>query len=244
MQRRTFLASVLTVAGGAVLAGRQSTPGAMTHSVIQSSRRGGRAASRAVPTLPVGAASAPALTLRVTTTRKAARGPASTIDRVVTRTSRVVHVAAQATEWRFERNSVDERRVSGVLVDHVARAIVFHDESDLRNMLGVAGWADVLLLGLDLSELEQLKPTGKSRSVGGERFHERAAPAGTVGLTRAWWSEQAVVPAAFKANDANGSTDVVVRSLSREVDASRLEQAVERFPSYAAVDLAEWLERR
>ena len=47
------------------------------------------------------------------------------------------------------RNSVDPRRVSGMLIDHASRSIVVHEESDLRSRLGIDGWAEALLLGLD-----------------------------------------------------------------------------------------------
>ena len=65
----------------------------------------------------------------------------------ITRTVDRIHLSSGGREWLFQRNVRDPRRVSGTLVDHAARAVVFHDESDLRNRIGMNGWADALSLG-------------------------------------------------------------------------------------------------
>ena len=65
----------------------------------------------------------------------------------IRRTVDRIHLSSNGREWLFERNPRDPRRVSGTLIDHAAKALIFHDESDLRNMLGINGWADALNLG-------------------------------------------------------------------------------------------------
>jgi len=77
-----------------------------------------------------------------------AAGRKSAVKHVVSRTSDRVHLALpDGREWLFTRNALDPRRASGFLVHHGRRAIVVHEESDLRNWLGIRGWVDVLALG-------------------------------------------------------------------------------------------------
>lgn len=73
--------------------------------------------------------------------------------RTVVRTGDRVHVQVdESREWLYVRNPVDPRRVSGLLTDHLTRTTVAYSESDLRNVLGIRGWIDVLTVGMEPSQ--------------------------------------------------------------------------------------------
>ncbi len=61
--------------------------------------------------------------------------------------TRVHATASDQREWLFEQNSVDPLRVTGFQVVHAAQTIVVYEDSDLRNWLGLRGWADVIAMG-------------------------------------------------------------------------------------------------
>jgi hypothetical protein len=63
---------------------------------------------------------------------------------VVLRTRDRILVKISQREWLFERNSVDPRRVSAKVVDHPGKRVIGYEESDVRNLLGLNGWAEVL----------------------------------------------------------------------------------------------------
>jgi hypothetical protein len=159
----------------------------------------------------------------------------------VSRTRDRIHTSMEAREWLFERNAVDPRRVSAQLVDHASRSIVQHEESDLRHTLGVSGWADVLMLGLDARALTRLAPTGESRVLDGIRF-DRHASGAAVGISEVWWSQPHLLPMSFVTRDAAGSTTVNVRRVRSGVDPTRLQPPSSRYRDYDVVDLAGWLE--
>lgn len=73
----------------------------------------------------------------------------------IVRTPERILVAHREREWLFERNTLDPRRVSATLVDHASRVVIVYEESDVRNLLRLNGWADVLAAtsytGLDAS---------------------------------------------------------------------------------------------
>jgi hypothetical protein len=64
--------------------------------------------------------------------------------RQILRTFDRVLVVTSDREWLFERNTVDPRRVSATIVEHDHKSIVLYGESDVRNLLGLNGWADVI----------------------------------------------------------------------------------------------------
>jgi hypothetical protein len=73
----------------------------------------------------------------------------------VLRTTQRILVATEKREWLFQRNSLDPRRVSATIVEHSAKAIVQYEESDLRNLLGINGWAEVLNLTAESNASDQ-----------------------------------------------------------------------------------------
>ena len=88
-------------------------------------------------------------TLEIVTRVQPIGGNAETWRETVTRTVERIHLLSPGREWLFVRNAKDPRRVSGTLVDHAERTVVHYDESDLRNLLGMNGWADALRLGFE-----------------------------------------------------------------------------------------------
>ena len=129
--RLTSVLTAMSICAFGVAAGAQ---------ISLPARRAPEAPLSVLPALPAGADQIAPMTLElVVKTRR----------QTITRTADRIHVRGQGNEWLFVRNVRDSRRVSGTLVDHAARAIVFHDESDLRSMLGMNGWADALNLGFE-----------------------------------------------------------------------------------------------
>lgn len=193
--------------------------------------------------LPPGADDVTPLTLEVVIRRQYTDNATTVVRQTVSRTLDRVHVeVAGGREWLFERNPLDPRRVSGLLVDHASRTIVLHEESDLRNMLGINGWADVLLIGFDPSALSLLKPTGQARTLGGIRLMRYAAEQKDAGVSEVWWNQEQALPAAFVTIAGGRSTRVSTERLRSGVKPERLRSPSVRFPAYKLVDLAEWLE--
>lgn len=105
------------------------------HHINNPKRRAEIAPAPALPPLPADADRIPPQTLEVVL-------PAGL--HTIVRTPGRILVAHREREWLFERNVLDPRRASATLVEHASRAIVVYEESDLRNLLGLNGWADVL----------------------------------------------------------------------------------------------------
>lgn len=199
------------------------------------------ASTAPLPPLPTAAHEVTPLTLQVMVQRSTAGGRTATVRQTVSRTRERVHIDAGQREWLFVRNPVDPRRVSGVLVDHATRTLIEHEESDLRHMVGVAGWIDVLSLGLDPAVLPGLVK-GETRSVEGFRFRRYTAPAREDGVSEAWWCEEQLLAREFVVRERSGSTRLFVERMRRGVDVARLDAPSLRLPDYRIVGLAEWLE--
>jgi hypothetical protein len=196
------------------------------------------------PELPPAVERIPPLTLSAVTRRVPSRGRPQTLQQTITRTIDRVHVArGDKREWLFERNTIDPRRVSGLLVDHTTHTIVIYEESDLRLALGIRGWADVLCLGFDPGLLRDLTRSGKTRDIGGVQFAHYAG-ARDRDHDEVWWSDAHAFASRVINRDATAVTTFAVERVSQRVDLALLEPSPARFPSYRLVDLAEWLEHR
>ena len=183
------------------------------------------------------------LTLEVLTRYQPLRGPVRSVRHSVSRTHDRIHLALPGRrEWLLLRNPVDPRRVSGMLVDHAARTIVVHEESDLRSRLGLNGWADALLLGLDPEVVPRLQAAAQTRAITGVRFKKQVVADGPAELSDVWWNAEFALPGAFTMKDAGGSTRVSIERIVRGVNGARLQLPPSRFPAYKVVDLADWLE--
>jgi hypothetical protein len=195
------------------------------------------------PTLPFGADRIAPLTLDATIRRQTAAGRVHVLRQKITRTPERIHVApGTGPEWLFERNPVDSRRVSGFLIDHASRSIVFHSDADLRAMFAVPGWAYVLTLGFDVSLLDGLKPSDDIRRIGGIRFTRFSRARQPGGLSDIWWNAEHLFPAEFVTSDSTGRARFSIDRI-RAADLQVLRPPSSRFPEYGLVDLADWLER-
>ncbi|MGD9903484.1 MAG: hypothetical protein AB7U83_08430 [Vicinamibacterales bacterium] len=204
---------------------------------MATARRTSAAVPVAPPPLPEGADRIPPLTLR-TVVRKPAGGRVHEVRQTITRSAERMHVATTSgAEWLFERNPRDPRRVDGRYVDHGARTIVYYSDSDLRNVLGVDGWARLLTLGFDQRSLGDMTPTGTARTMAGLRFVRHAGRDGVV-----WWNPEALLPIEMSNHVSGGEARLVVETVSATIDAARLRAPSQRFPGYRQVELAEWLE--
>jgi hypothetical protein len=190
------------------------------------------------PSLPSTLEIVPDYTLTVTLEAEGDPRTATRRARVVSRATDRVHVAeGRDVEWLFRRNALDRARVSGVLVDHREQRLVVYDESDLRNLLGIGGWADVVSLGFDHGLLSRGTATAHERYVGIVRFVEYHTPAASF-----WWSPEAGLATGFEQQQGVRSQRVSIEAASPGVDPALLQDPSARFPAYEAMDVAEWLE--
>jgi hypothetical protein len=150
-----------------------------------------------------------------------------------------------ASEWLFERNPVDTRRVSGYLVDHDKRRVLVHHDSDLRNRLGLRGWSDVLTLGFDPDTLTDLRATGEVRTAAGVAFERYVAPGpDAAGVVEVWWSGRLLAPLLLKVRDGGVLRTSRLEGLAPDVQAAALADPRQRFPRYEVLDVADAHERQ
>lgn len=188
------------------------------------------------PPLPAAADRVPSLTLQ-TRVRKHAGGRVHEVQQTITRTADRIHVSARGGgEWLFERNPRDPRRVSGHFIDHAAKTIVYYSDSDLRNVLGIPGWAHVLTLGFDHQTLASLEPSTGVRVVGPLSFTGHVARGGGR-RAEVWWNTEAALPA--EVSMAEGTSRLVVEQVTATVDARLLQPPGVRYPAYRQVELAD-----
>jgi hypothetical protein len=211
--------------------------------LVAPTRRAPDGSASAPPRLPPAADRLTPLTLETLIRRDTAAGPAQTFHQTVSRTADRVHLAtSNRREWLFERNVRDPRRVSGFLVDHAERAIIEYAESDLRMMLGVRGWADVVMLGFDIDLLGGYKPSPDARTIGGIRFQLYETERKDSGMRQLWWNEEHLLPSGVVFADASGATRLSITNARAGVNTDLLRTADSRFPAYRVYTLAEWLE--
>jgi hypothetical protein len=183
------------------------------------------------------------VTVEVLICREPVVGRAQSARQTITRSAERVHIAASdGSEWLFERNVRDPRRVLGSLINHASRAIVLYDESDLRTALGLQGWASVLTMGFDPESLTSLKRSGESRTLGGVTFSQYVSDREDASTREVWWSDEQIFPSEFVAADATGTTRFSVDSVRPGADEVLFQAAASRFPAYRVFELADWLE--
>ncbi|MQA28526.1 MAG: hypothetical protein GEU82_01635 [Luteitalea sp.] len=177
--------------------------------------------------------------------RSRSQAGASTITRQrVTRTAERIHIDDGAgREWLFERNPVDPRRVSGSAIYHAAREIVVYQESEVRNTLGISGWADVLMPGIRAGQIREMKPTRQARTIGGLRFVRFTALDPRGATKEAWWNEDEVLSAGVVSSSGAMSVEMSLERLIAVVQPELLRAPAMRFPSYRQIDFPDSLER-
>jgi hypothetical protein len=206
------------------------------------SRRTPDASPALPPELPKGSAHITPLTIEVVVQRRPTSGAPQTLRQTIVRTADRIHVMTKEREWLFERNSRDPRRALASAVEHRSRTIVLYEETDLRMMLGIRGWVDVLSLGFDVEWLAASTRTEDVRTQGGIRFARYAASRPDVRVMDLWWCEEQVLPGRFSVIDTSGKTQLTVERIRSGADSSLLVAPEERFPNYRVTGLAEWLE--
>jgi hypothetical protein len=212
--------------------------------LIEPARRSSDLPPAVVPELPEGAGQIAPLTVRVRIETRTAGGAVRTVEQVVSRSTDRVHVrTTDGPEWYFERNPRDVRRASGALIDHGSRSVVLHGESDLRNELGISGWAQVLTLGVDPTLLlVDQEPSPRTRSIDGVVFAQYRMPAASPSTADLWWNARHALPGELRTRSDAATMHLVVTGISHHVDATLLEPPGTRFPDYRLVDLADWRE--
>jgi hypothetical protein len=240
-------AGTLTITGVLVLASATARASAQGHHrppdavpSIPHRQAAAVAAPAPLPNVLPGAEAVPALTLEIAVHRGAAGAGAEVIQRVTRGANRIHLAAEQAREWLFERNPVDGRRLAAYLVDHPSRTVVVYGESDVRMLLGLRGWADILSLGFAPERLAGYQRSGEQFTMGSVRF-TRYVPR-RPGEADLWWSEHQLVAREFASPEPGGETRVRITSARNGVDAAVLELPPLRFPKYTIVDVADWLE--
>jgi hypothetical protein len=212
--------------------------------IIPAVRRTPEARPATPPPLPAAADCVAPLTLDVRIHRQVKARRREDWRQTIQRTADRIHVSgADGREWLFERNVRDTRRVSGSLVDHDSRTIVVYEESDLRNAVGIAGWANVLALGLDPDWFGSLVPTVEMRIVNGIRAVRHTPVDRRGNPSEVWWAADEALPVAFTIADGTATTRLSVERVAAGADAALLRPPASRFPHYAIVQFADWLER-
>ena len=195
------------------------------------------------PALPAGADRVGALTIKTVIRHQAGSGTVREIHQTITRTAERIHIAAEnGREWLFERNPVDTRRVSASLVDHEGRSIIRYEETDLRMVLGLRGWLDVLTLGFNADLVPAGTRSSEVDSIGGISFTRHHFTHADGGAGEVWWSDELALPGRFTHTSAVGVTTLLVDEVREGVDTTLLLLPAARFPKYREFDLADWLE--
>jgi hypothetical protein len=196
------------------------------------------------PALPAGANSVTPATLDIVIRRDTPPRGAHALRQTASRTLERIHIAGNdRREWLFERNPVDPRRVSATLVEHASQTIIVYEESDLRRMLGIRGWADVLSFGFDSQLLSAYERSEDMRTIGGIRFARYTSAGTRAPVDDVWWSDEQALPSRFSIADTTGVTRFAVERARAGADAALLRPASVRFPTYRVLELADWFEK-
>lgn len=249
-----MLAALLGVAGIATVAvlvtARQATTGEGPGAEITLPERSAPDPPDAapIPAVPACADAIDPIAYTLVTTWQGGPAGRRTTEQHVTRTRTHAHLVLDGgrQEWLFERNPVHPDRVVGYLIDHDAREIHVHHDSDLRNTLRLRGWADVLMMRFDPRVLATLRETGEQRTVAGAEFRRFvAAPDAGLGVVEVWWSEALLLPLATRSRESGSLTvEATVKRLSKEIDPAVIDDPAVRFPAYEVLDASDVRDHR
>jgi hypothetical protein len=234
-------------AGGAGVSGQRSGRASDQFPITTPVRRSADAVPALPPPLPSDADSVLALTfdLRV----QVDEGGVSTLqEQTFSRTADRVHLKVKdGAEWLFVQNPRERTRLHAYLIDHEHKALIRHDESELRNGQQIRGWLDVLTLGFDPEGFVGLKATDQTTAFAGITFTRHVAGpagAGLPGVHEVWWNDKQLLPIRIVSSTGRETRTVSVDEIRPGVDPALLSRPEDRFPSYRNVDLPDWLEER
>jgi hypothetical protein len=166
----------------------------------------------------------------------------------IARTDQRLHMrSSEDREWLFIRNPVDQRRVRALLVDHEAQLILGYEESDL-NLEGVAAdWLSAASLGIPADLVDRMARTGERAAFGELNATRFLPPSDAIEPdmpNELWWSEEDHLPVLAVYEGPGGRVELSVELVGRSVDSTLIQDSTVRYPSYAAMDLADWREER
>ena len=241
LRRPTPLAIALTFSSLVTLTAQSQTEDGWVLALPK--RRTASPVPATLPELPPAARAIAQATIRLAVQDSAPRKKPE--QQTITRTAGRIHVAREdGREWFFERNPIDPRRVSAAAVEHASREVVLYAETDLRMMMGIRGWADVLTLGFDPDRLAHYEPTAKTRTIDGVRFTRYVSTNGGPGSEAdIWWNGEQQLASGFTISDRTGTSRFVVESISPRVEAESLQPPSKRYPNYTVINVADWLEQ-
>jgi hypothetical protein len=194
------------------------------------------------PDLPPGADRVTPLTVEALVELQRPRAEKRTIRQAFTRTVDRVHLQSNNREWLFVRNPKDARSATGYCIEHASRTVIVFEDSDLRNVLGIRGWADIVMFGFDRSLLGELKRTDESRNLNGIHFVRYTNARKDARKREVWWSDDQAFPSAFVIADAGGTTRFSIKRVRAGATAELLQLPSSRFPKYRLIDFPDWLE--
>jgi hypothetical protein len=126
---------------------------------------------------------------------------------------------------------------------HPSVSVIRYEDSDLRMVLGLRGWLDVLALGFHPDLLNPDTRTSEVLTMGGIPFARYSLGRGSSRSRDVWWNEEQVLPSRFTKADSSGVTHFSIERITPGADAALLDLPGARFPTYRTIDLANWLER-
>jgi hypothetical protein len=235
------LAGVMAVTGARHSAGSEDLTTVPVEPPLRTATA--RPAGLEAPPLPAAAESLAPLKITI---RTSIDGGATTTQ-LVTRTRDRVRLVLEGgrREWLFRRNPVHPERVDGDLIDHDARQILAHDDTQLLAGLGLRGWADVIMMRFDPRLLPSLRATGAVERRGGAAFKRfLAADQEAQGIVDVWWSEPLLLPLRMTVHHGARRITATIISFGPAEDPPALEAAASRFPDYESLDAVDAKEPR
>ncbi len=164
--------------------------------------------------------------------------------RIITRTKNRLHVnyKQQGQEWLFTQNPVDGRRAFGQLIDYQNSVILDYPDSDLADAGVGNGWSEIMAMGIPLSFIKRLQPTGKSEEKYGIVFKQYIRKDSNVSenkqMNELWWSSAYFLPLRIVRD--NGSWIQELTAIRFEINQDVLQSPHSRFPTYSSFDKADW----
>ena len=108
-------------------------------------------------------------------------------------------------------------------------------------MLGIVGWADLLMMGVDPAAIAPAHATRRTEKLSGVVFRQHAQSVDE-GVNEVWWSQEHLLASRVVTHHQGSTTTVTVTKIQHVAADDRLRSPAQRFPDYKQIDLAEWLE--